>query len=518
MKEESRIYNSSKNIFFGIANQLFTLVVSFISRKIFINILGAEYLGINGLFSNILTILSLAELGIGSSIIYSMYKPLAEGNKEKISQLMNFYKKIYRIIAIVVLLLGLLMLPFLKYLVNTTQDIPNLKIYFILFLLNSSISYLFADKVAIINADQKMYVTKIYSAVISLIQAILQILVLYISKNYILYLVIQIICTLLNNICGAVVSNRLYPYIKNSKSQLEKKEKEEIFINIKSMLIYKIGGVILNNTDNILISIFVGTIWVGYYSNYSLITGAIVTFTTIIFTALSASVGNLNSSQGKEQQYKIFKVLNLIVNWMFSYITIGIMLLISDVVQVLFGTEYVMTFPIVIAIAINFYLCGILNPVVIYRETTGMFRRTKYIIIITAIINIILSIILGRCFGVFGILIATAIARILTNIWYEPKVLYEEYFNKKMIDYLKPQTKNLIITVVAYGICTLLCRSIQMQSKMLLITFKVIICTVIVNGLFYVANKNSEEWKYILENIILKLKGSRNKVKINGKY
>ena len=507
-KSSSRIYNSVKNIVLGIGNQIIILILTFISRIVFVKVLGAEYLGINGLFSNVLTILSVAELGLGSAIIYSMYKPLAEGNKEKVSALMNYYKKIYNIIAIVVAILGICLMPFLKYLVNTEQQFDNINLYYIIFLANTVVSYLLASRSVILNADQKLYLTKIYTLIIFVFQTVIQILILLITKSFTLYLIVQVIGTFLTNLCGAFVTKKMYPYI-NKKDKLKKQEKKEIFKNMKSMFFYKIGGVILNNTDNILISILVGTIWVGYYSNYYMVVSAIETFLSIIFTALSASVGNLIACTDRNRQYEIFKITNLISNVIFGFCAVGMLIIFNDFIAIFFGQDYVLSIGIVITIVLSFYTKGILNPIWVYREATGLFTYTKYVFIITAIINLILSIILGKIWGIFGILLATVIARLLTNAWYEPFILYKIHFKKNVLNYFKENLFNFIITIMIIVVCGFITSPIKYVN---IGTFllKGIICAIIAGTVYYLCYRKTEAFDYLKVNIIDKILGKFN--------
>lgn len=510
--EKSRTYKSFKNIFLGIGNQILMLILTFLSRIVFVKVLGAEYLGINGLFSNVLTILSVADLGLGSAIVYSMYKPLAEDNKEKISALMNYYKKIYNIIAIIVAILGICLIPFLKYLINTEQEFENINLYYIIFLTNTVVSYLLASRSVILSADQKLYVTKIYTLIVFILQTIIQILVLLLTKNFILYLLVQVLGTFLTNLCGAVVTKRMYPYI-NKKDKLKEKEKKEIFKNMKSMFFYKIGGVILNNTDNILISVLVGTVWVGYYSNYYMVISSVETFLSIIFTALSASVGNLIVCADKKQQYMVFKTTNLITNIIFGFCSVGLLILFNDFITIFFGSTYVLSFEIVVVIVLSFYIKGILNPIWVYREATGLFTYTKYIFLFTAIINLILSIILGKICGVFGILLATVIARLVTNAWYEPFILYKIHFEKNVLSYFKENILNLIITVIIIVISGYIVSYINTVSIGNFI-LKGIICTIIAGLTYYLCYRKTEAFDYLKVNIVNKI---IKKINMRGK-
>ena len=321
MAKKSRTYNSSLNLLSSFGKQMITLILGFVSRWFFIKILGASYLGINGLFANIISVLSMADLGFGSAIVYSMYKPLAENNERKLAALLQFYKRVYKVIALVISVIGFSLIPFLKYLVKLDTPIEHIEIYYILFLANVIISYLYSYKMCIITADQKDYLLNIYSFVFTIIQFVLQLVVLFALKNYIVYLVVQILCSFANNVFSSRKAVQHYPFIIN-KEKLSSAEKQEISKNIKSMFLYKIGGVLLNNTDNILISTLVGTITVGFYSNYSMLTQMASSYINIIFQSLYASVGNLNATESKEYKYTIFERLQLLNIWIYGIVVV----------------------------------------------------------------------------------------------------------------------------------------------------------------------------------------------------
>ncbi len=503
MQNNSRTYNSMKNIFFGLGSQIIILICNFISRTVFIKTLGSEYLGVNGLFSNILTVLSLAELGIGNAIIYSMYKPLATNDKEKITALMNLYKKLYNIMAIVILLIGLTLVPVLKYLVNTNIDMSEITLYYILYLLHSVISYLFASRTSILQADQKMYIIKMYTMIFTVIQQIVQIILLYLTHNFMLYLIVQILFTFMMNLYGAMKSYKLYPYLKG-KQKLEKRETKEIFSNIKYVFIYRLGGVILNNTDNILISIIIGTIYVGYYSNYYMIINSITVFTTIIFSALTASIGNLNAVSNEKRKYEVFKIIDFCSAIIFGFISVCLLILFSDFIKIWVGEEFILDVSIVYTIVLNFYIVGRLNPISTYRDTLGMFKKTRYIFLITACINIILSIVLGKIWGMFGIIIATAISRILTNRWYEPFILYKDYFKEKISKYWKNNTYYIFCTLLNYIITYSICKNINVENIWGFL-IKAILCGLLNIILYLIECYKKNEFKELI-NIIKKEK------------
>nr|WP_321302562.1 transporter [uncultured Trichococcus sp.] len=503
MKSQSRTINSIRNIIASVSYQIVLLLLSFVSRTIFIRNLGPEYLGINGLYSNLLSVLSLAELGVGSAIIYSLYKPLAENDTLKISALMNFYKEVYRYIAIFIAGVGIALVPFLDLFIKTDNPIHNMELYYLLFLADIVIGYLFIYKSSIINADQKMYLIKIYSFLFQVFKIIIQVFIIYTTKSYTLYLVIQILFTLLNNFYIAYKSDHLYPQIKNNTSRLAPKERKNIFENIKSMFVYRIGGVLLNNTDNILISGMIGVIWVGLYSNYVLIVGSIQTIVEILFSSINASIGNLNADVNNKNKESIYNVLTFIAFWIYGVCSLCLLNLLDDFIGLWIGGEYVLNQTIPLAITLNFYIPGILKSTALYRDTTGLFRKTKFIFLTTAALNIILSIILGRIYGLSGILFATAISRILTNFWWEPKVLYNEYFKKSSKLYFINQLYYMGILIITNILINALQYPLSLGTNNIA-TFivKAMICFILPNVIFYLTFRKTDEFKYLSDKLL----------------
>lgn len=495
MAKKSRTYNSSLNLMSSFGKQMVTLILGFISRWFFIKILGASYLGINGLFANIISVLSMADLGFGSAIVYSMYKPLAENNQRKLAALLQFYKLVYRVIALVISAIGLALVPFLKYLVKLDTPIEHLEIYYILFLLNVVISYLYSYKMCIIIADQKNYLLNIYSFIFLIIQFILQLVVLFTIKNYIVYLSVQILCSFANNVFASRKAVQYYPFIVN-KEKLNSEEKKEISKNIKSMFLYKIGGVLLNNTDNILISTLVGTITVGFYSNYSMIVQSIDTFAGMFFSSINAGIGNLSVSEDIEYQFKIYKVVDFVAYMIFGFCAICLFILMGDFVELCYGTEYRLETMICAIIATNFYIPGIISANSVFRNATGMFKQMKYLLLVTSFVNLVLSVVLGMRYGLFGIFLATGIARLTTNVWYEPAVLYRKYFHHPVSDYI---ITHLSRDVILIGILLVVNFACSVQKHLSIATFflKAVMCGSITMLLLVIVYWNTEEFKFL---------------------
>lgn len=501
---EGRVKHSVNNIVFGVIEQVVRILLTFITRTVFIRVLDDNLLGVNGLFTDILSLLSIAELGFGTAIIYGMYKPIAAKDEKKIAALMNYYKKIYNAIALFIAVVGLALVPFLGYLVNTDTQIDNLTLYYIIFLADSVCSYLLANRTAIIQADQNYHIIKRYNTCFIALKCILQVISLVVFKNFILYLLIQVFTTLGANVYGAYIAKKKYPYAFE-KVELEKEEKKSLIENVKSLFVYKIGGVIMNHTDNILMSVIIGTINVGYYSNYNMIIYSIQRFINIIFDSIKASIGNLNAEDKREKKIEIFYNLDFIMSWLYSFIAIALFVLLNDFIKLWLGEKYIFNNFIVLSIVLNFYIPGMLNVVTTYRDTTGLFNQTKFVYLITAFINIILSIIFGIHWGIFGILIASSISRILTNFWFEPYILFKEYFKKSPKKYFISRIKNIFIIVVSICCISIISNSYENYISNDLISFiiKIVIVILVPNIIFLLTYRKRNEFKYF-KNLLFK--------------
>ena len=448
MIEGSRTSNSTKNIKFGLINKITAMILSFVSRRLFIDFIGIEYLGINSLFAEILGMLSLADLGFGTAMAYSFYRPIADKDNGKISALVNFYKKIYNYIALAISILGVAIIPFLHVLIRTDMEISNLTLYYLVFLCNTVVSYLFVYKSTIISASQKNYIVLKYQMWINFIQVIIQVGITVVTGSYLIYISVSILTTLLNNIVISRKANELYPEIKERRD-LTKEEKKNIYSNLKSVFLYKLAGSLLNGTSNTLISIICGTIYVGYYSNYNTIILNINAFIVIIFASLTSSIGNLIVKEDKQKRYSIFRMMQMASFTIATFCIVCLYHLTNDfIVLWLHTSEYLLDDFSLVAILINFYLAITLQPLWSYREATGLYRKTRYIMVLAAIVNLVVAIFLGRLFGLGGIIFASFIAKMTTYVWFEPKLLFNEYFEKSVLSYYVEHIVNALLTLI----------------------------------------------------------------------
>lgn len=502
-----RTKSSIKNLTFAIIGQFFGLIVSFFSRIVFINILGTEYLGLNGLFSNVLTILSLVDLGIGPAISFSLYKPLAERNVEKIKSLMMLFKKAYVTIGLIILLFGIGITPFLNYFIKETPDIPNIHLIFLLFVTNSAISYFYSYKRTLIISDQKRYIATIYRYSFFIILNIVQIIVLYLTKSYILFLICQIAATLAENILVSKKADQLFPFLREKNiKRLDKETMTEISRNVRAMIAHKLGGIVVNTTDNIIISKFIGLVQVGLYSNYQLVINALNIITSQFFSSITASVGNLGATETNEKKEFIFRVVFLLNFWIFSFISVCLVVLINPFIELWLGKEYLLNTSIVMIIIINFYLTGMRKSVLTFKEALGIFWYDRYKPIFESIINLIASIYLVQYFGMLGVFIGTTISTVSTVFWIEPYVLYKYGFKSTPISYFKVYLNYLIITIVTLFI-TLSLSSIFNEVNLVNFAIKTILCLLIPNVIYLNLFSKTREFQYlrnVLNNFIIK--------------
>lgn len=492
-----RIQNSLKNMFFGLSGQIISTVMGFIVRTVFVYTLGVEYLGVDGLFTSILTMLSLANLGFDTAMIYSLYKPLAENDTYYIQALMNLYQKAYRLIGIIVLIIGLSLLPFLPHMMNGNTTIKNLNIIYLLFLINSASSYYFVYKQSIIIADQRNHIISKIHSVFTILSNLIQILLLLVTENFIIVLSAQIAFRIIENIYIANKANKLYPYIKEkNNSELSKGDKKHFFENLYALLLYRVSGVVINGSGNIIMSVFIGISSVGVYSNYMLIINTLTTFLSHLFYSVTASIGNLNVKESTEKKYFIFKVLQFTNFWVYGFCTICLWNLINPFIAIWLGKQFVFNKFIVLVILLNLFTSGMQNAPTTFRDTTGLFKKGKYRPIIAAILNIVISIILVQKLGIVGALLGSVISRVFTYFWYDPYVIYKFVFKKSVMEYFV-RYLIFVLLVITSAIITDTAGNIVHTNSYLDIVIRGTLCLIIPNLIFYIAFRKIDEFRYI---------------------
>lgn len=504
MNNKSRSLNSKRNLVVSIVLYAITTISSFISRTIFVKVLGVQYLGISGLFANILTMLSLSDLGIYTVMVYSLYTPLANNEIGHVKTLVRYFQKLYNIIAVVVLLIGLMLIPLLPYMVNNSE-LTNREIivYYILLLLNTVSSYIAVSKTTLLRADQQMHLVQMVSSISILSLQFLQIAILLVFNKYAFYLIVQIVITIITNLILSFIAQKKYPYLKDGVTDTEYlfNIKRNIKINLRSTFLYKVGNVIINSTDNILISIIVGTAFVGYYSNYVTVYSIINSFIMVLIQAVLASIGNYYATKSNSQKEQLFKTLLLVFYFIASFCVACYIAGMNDFIQIWIGKQYVLDGYFIYALAAYRFTFCIMHPLWITRESVGLFYSTKYLMVCDALLNIVLSIILGGFFGVVGIIFATALSNILTVLWYEPVIIYKKIFNNSVNYYFK-YIFRLIFAVTPTIVVAVILKQFSV-SNVLLLFCKFLLCAIMAMVSFLVVMGKSHEAKWLL-NLILK--------------
>ena len=487
-----------RNIVLGILCQTVTILLTFLNRQVFILGLGKEYLGINALFANIVTVLSIAELGLTNTLLFLFYSPLLHKDYLKVNALVLFSKKIFRVIALIIMLCGIGILPFLHLITDVTVPISELYLYYILYVLNSACSYIIVYKSLLIEADQKNYIINIIKLFATIVQNLFQIAAIVLWKNYSLYLLALISGTLFNNVLISLYANKYYLHIFSVNGvQIDTNEKKNIFRMIKSTILYKIGVVIVNNTDNILISILVSTVAVGMYSNYMMIVNVINTFISVGIRAITAGLGEINAANDIYYSNKVFKNMVYIFHIVAILCSLCLYWCIDDFVYLWIGQEYVLDSKAKLVIVFCFFIQHVIDPVWIYRETMGLFNEIKYLMLTTAVLNLVFSIGLGIWCGLSGIIFATSLARICTTVWYEPYLLYKKKFRKSPYEYYRMQAKLLVQSMFCIAI-TFLCVS-SIATSLIGMFIKALICGIVVISIFGIFNWRNHDFRKIFK-------------------
>lgn len=498
----SRIESVKKNTIYTIFIQVIILVLGFISRSFFVRYLGKNDLGINGLYTQILSFLSFAELGIGQALLYSMYKPLAEKKWTLVDSLMELYRKVYFLIGFVVLILGLIISAFIPYMVNGIQISGRLYLIFYLFLINSVISYFLVYKRSLFIADQKSYILQLSDGVVKIFFTIFQVIGLYMFNSYELFMILTIISTIISNVIIHFQSHRFYPQMFNkNSSKLDSSQVNEIKNNVKSIVVYKIGNVVLSSTDNIIISIVINTIAVGIYSNYLLLINAVNSIISQVFGSIISSIGNLQVTSTVEKKEEVLYQLLFISAWLFGFISFGMFLFFNNFITLWLGSDYLLDITTVGVIALTFYINNMHYPAVSYRQAAGLFRYGQYVPVVSSVINLFLSIFLGKIWGLSGIFIATIIARCLTFEIIDPLNLYKYIFKKSMGIYFKKYIGFSLFSFLSGMISILMSKSFS-GNGIGVFVIQILMYCVIYNITFLVVSIKTKEYTSLRKMIL----------------
>lgn len=456
-----RIKSSFYNSITAVISSLITMIIGLVTNKIFLQYLGTEYLGLNGLFTNIISMLSVAEMGIGSAIIFSLYKPIAENDVPKIKSLMNFYKKCYIRIAIVIASIGILLIPMLKFIVKDYNIPINMYIVYAMFLIESVVSYLLIYKRSIIYANQKNYIINIVHIGYSILMNLFCLLALCTTKSYYLFLLIKIVFRILENLIVSKIAEKKYSYLREKNvEKLDDGTYKEIIKKVKALVIHQVVGFTVKGLDNIIISTFFGLTAVGLCSNYTMLTSACVTIGGQILASLTASIGNLLVENNKEKSYDIYKKIYFMDFCLATFLATGLMNVANDFITVWIGKEYLYANVIVFIFVLEFFYRQMRSATAIFKEAAGICYEDRFVPIIEAAVNAIASIIFLKIAGIAGVFIGTILSQMVIHLYSYPKFVFKNLFSKELKEYysmfVKYSLSAFIIGTISYILCSLI--------------------------------------------------------------
>ena len=501
---DNRVENITKNIFYGYIGTILVAIFSFLNRTVFIYRLGAEYLGISGLFANVLGLLSLSELGIGSAMTFCLYKPIADNNLAQVKALMTLYKKIYRVIAFVVMVLGLILYPFIPCLVNTESDIGNVQFYYILYLISTVSSYFVAYKYSFVEANQKKYIITSAESITQVLIYLIQIVFLLVANDFVVYLIVQIVLGIIQKIVVSFYINKKYPFLAdNDYEAIDTGVIKEIKSSVKSMFIDRVGSTLIYQTDNILISVFINTAAVGLMSNYNLLSSTVSKATNMIFSSCVASLGNMFAKNDTDAK-QIFRIYNFLGFWINGFVFVAFMVLVQPFIDLWLGRELLADNITVFLFFFTIYVYGQCMIVINFRTASGLFKEDKWVSVLQAVVNLIVSVICLIKWDLAGVYVGTLVARGV-EIIIRPNILFKRKLHINPKEYYFRYIRNLCEIAIPTIILLLIRKNLF--ADVTLGGFIVMTCltAIIPNLYWFIIYRKSEEFLWLYNKVVSKV-------------
>lgn len=509
--KDSKTKNSSRNLAFGIILKIYQLLLPFVIRTIIIKVLGMEYAGLNSLFTSLMQTLNIAELGVGTALVFSMYKPIAEGNKEKICALMKLYKIYYRVIGLVILIIGIILTPFLPWLVK--EDVPEDINLYILYFMNlgaTVLSYwLFAYKNSLFLAHQRNDVASKVTLITNTIQYSLQIILLFLFKNYYYYVIILLFTQVINNIGIAFLADKYYPEYK-AYGSLSKEERKKINGSIKDLFYGQLGLVVTVSVDSIVISAFLGLVPLGIYQNYYYIVSALIGFYLIFYQSCRASIGTNILTKSTDENFKDFKFITFVIVGSLAFCVSCLYNMFQPFIEIWVGKKNLLDIYCVGLFCAYFFTYELSWLIGAYKDVSGKWHADRFRPLITAVFNLITNIILVNIIGIYGILISTIVAYWIINIpWLYKRVFIDVFEKDKSKKYFIFLCKKLIVLIIIVFTCGFICSRIQLNNNFANLIVNFGICLFVSVFIYLLCNYKTEEMsraKTILSTYLGKLR------------
>ena len=495
----SRVANTKRNVIWSYLEYLITIIFSFVSRSVIVYFLGADYLGVSSLFSSILQVLNVAELGFSIAVTYNMYKPLAENDTATVCALLSFYRKIYNIIGIVILVAGLIVTPFIPYLIKDEYPASlNIYILFILYLFNTAISYfLFSYKAALLNALQRMDLTKVARCLVNILVSALQILAIALFKNYYLFIIVSIIGTAANNLFTAYIATKKYPqYI--CEGILSKEVKDSIAQRVKGLLICNISAITYTTFDSIILSALRGLVTVAVYNNYLVVFNGLTNVIVLVRLAMQASVGNSVASESVEKNYKDLLKWQFLFSMIAMFCSACLVCLYQPFMKLWMGEDMMLPLVDVILLSVLFFIDVVQHAYCLYLNAAGLWLEMKWAYIGSAILNIVMNLVLCHYFAVTGIIMATLISSFISGFIWQLLVIFKSYFKRKATGYLVKQFLYFALAAAVAGLSYFLTSLVPFEGIIGLIV-RGVICLCISFLVIVLLFRKTEQYKACLD-------------------
>ncbi|MDY2882891.1 MAG: O-unit flippase [Romboutsia timonensis] len=492
MRIKKSLVNSTANIITFVA----MIIPTFLLRKVFLLTLGDSWLGVSSLYSNIVGLLSIIELGVGSAIVFSLYKPFANNQREKVKGYLNFYNKFYKRIGTAIFIIGLILMPFLNFLIKDEVNIFQANVGFVLYLLNTYITYLFSYKICVLTVQQEEYKISISLSISKICISLLQIISLYVYPSFIIYMIIQVIIQLIYYLIINMYINSKYKWINEVNGEISQSETQNLYKQMRALFMHKIAGFVVDSTDNIVITAFINLSSVAKYNNYYLIVNSVKSIINRGLSGITASIGNLLVEEDSEKAFIVHKRIFFLNFWITSLSTIILYNVINQFISLWVGDNQIINKFTINIILINFYFTCMRGTVEKFQEGSGNFDQDKYAAILEAVINLISSVILVQYIGLVGVLLGTFLSNFLVIFWTKPLVIYKYVFKRSIKEYFRMYFKYGFIMTIPLIVTNFICNDIKQNISITGFIVNIIINIIVVNIIYFLILRKTNEFLY----------------------
>lgn len=496
----NRTQNATRNIVFGVILKIYQILLPFIMRTAMIYLMGVEYLGLNSLFTSILQVLNLAELGVGSAMVYSMYKPIAENDKLTICALLKLYKKYYFFIGLIIACVGVLLTPLIPKLIS--GDIPGQLNVYILYLLNLAATvmtyWLFAYKNSLLQAYQRSDIASKITIVTTSLQYATQLIVLWLFHNYYLYIIVMLFTQAMTNVITAMAASHLYPDME-PKGDLTDRTVKTINQRIKDLFTAKLGATIVNSADTIVISAFLGLTILAMYQNYYFIMSSVMGILTVVFSSCLAGVGNSMVTESAEKNYNDFRVLTFLINWIVTVCMCCFATVYQPFIELWIGKDYTFDEMVVALFCVYFYLVTMQQVNGMYKDAAGVWHQDRFRPLIAAMVNLFLNIILVQFWGIYAILLSTIISYVFISMPWMISNVFKYVFHRSWKQFMKEFVIYFIAACIITFLCCILCRTTRELSLLGQVIINLILSVVLSNIVMYVIYRKNSYYNQMVE-------------------